>query len=633
MKKVKRSLLALVLVFAMLLTAIPAFAGETNENDKVEIAFKLGDNILTINGNPVEVQTPYAVGVGVTLVPVRVITEAFGAKVGWDGTNQTIPIEYGGVEILLQIGNPIAEVNGTPETLLAPPEISGQSTMVPLRFISETFGAVVGYDNATERVTVTKENAEEGTTVEGRIDSLRVGDSHYGWSMDNPSDYVIDRGFDGSYTYFEYDDENWIAVEIEPVKEDYSFEEDFGSLKTAASKYTMVAAEKDTSDPTVKKAYVKYKDKVETCEDYIFVANGYRYNVYMLFSNELKEEQAEASRIVSTFKLNFTQEDTHDLSNVVNGYRTYTSDTMKFSLSIPEDFTITSNEDVENDVSFVSLNEKDMYSTIHFTVYSKSDVGSAKEMCEKDHMNNKSSYNEEISRFTSPEEVRYSGFNGYSYTMNLKGESVNTYSKDTFFEVGDYTYNVSITIDRNAYSDYEKIIKSILDSIKVTALNSEETGILMRYEPDREAIYTIKGDKWSLKVPESYEKQSSNDEGTIISDVFTGTTMSFKITDVSGKRRNSDLVEDLKDLEEAAREDGDCKVVTQTGKTNAGIYTYNSMAFSTHEKDSMKVYTSVFSAIRGSKEISVIVMIPETAYSLKTKQNYVDILASLVIEP
>ena len=35
MKKVNRSLLALVLIFAMLLSAFPAFAGE---NEKVEIA-------------------------------------------------------------------------------------------------------------------------------------------------------------------------------------------------------------------------------------------------------------------------------------------------------------------------------------------------------------------------------------------------------------------------------------------------------------------------------------------------------------------------------------------------------------------------------------------------------------------
>ena len=633
MKKVKRSFLALVLVFAMLLTMVPSFAAEATENEKVEIAFKLGDNILTINGNPVEVQTPYAVGVGVTLVPVRVITEAFGAKVGWDGTNQTIPIEYGGVNILLQIGNPIAEVNGTPETLLAPPEISGQSTMVPLRFISETFGAVVGYDNETGRVTVTKETGEEGTTVEGRVDSLRIGDSYYGWSIDNPSDYTIDRGFDGSYTYFEYDEDNWIAVCVDAVDEDYSFDEDFSNIKSEASQYTMVAAEKYTDDPTVKKAYVKYKDKIETCEEYIYVSNGYRYNVYMIFANELKEELAEASRILSTFKLYFTKEDTHDLSTVKDGFRNYASDSMNLSLNIPVGFSIFSNEDVENDIYFASTDEKDYFSSIHLTVYSKSEVGSAKEMSEKDYTSNKGSYNEEITRISTPEEVKYSGFTGYSYTIKVSGESISATITDTFFEVGDYTYNISVGLDRKIHSDSEKLTKSILNSIKANPIDSEETGILMRYEPDRKATYTIKGDEWSVTVPESYEKQISGDKSVVLSDVYTGTTISISIKETTGSNRNSDLVESLKDFEESIRKDPKNKILFATGKTTTGAYTYNGFSFKTSKKNAMTVYSAIYTALRGKKEITIIVVIPEVAHSIQTKQIYLDILGSLVVEP
>ena len=633
MKKTIRNLMALVMVFAMLVSLVPAFAAEASENGKVEIAFKLGDNILTINGKPVEVETPYAVGVGVTLVPVRVITEAFGANVGWDNATKSIPIEYEGVKILLQIGNPIAEVNGTPEALLAPPEISGQSTMVPLRFISETFGAVVGYDNATGSVTVTKGAHEEGSTVEGGIESLRIGDSYYGWSMDNPSDYTIDRGFDGSYTYFEYDVDGWIGVLVDRLPEDYSFEEDFSSLKSEASEYTLVAAQKDTNDPTVKKAYIKYKDKVDTVEEYIFVANGYRFNAYYIFTNDHKEEQQEAARILTTFKPKFTKDDTHDLSTVKNGYIPYTSKSMNISFDIPVDFTIISNEDVENDVTFGSVLEKDRYSLISFCVYSKSEVGSAQELCNKDQKRNKLNCNEEISNFSTPKEVSYGGFNGYAYTYSFKSESIDTFTTDTFFEVGDYTYNIGIEIDNDSYKDAKKIIQNILNSVKATPLDPEETGILMRYEADMNTKYTIKGDKWSVKVPESYEKQNARDEHATVIDRYTGTVVSITVKDTADKRRNSDLIEDLKNLEEGARNDGNCKVVFQTQKTTAGIYTYNTMAFKTEEKDAMAVYTYVFNAIRGSKEITMMVIIPEISYSLNTRSTYADIAANIVIEP
>ena len=62
------------------------------------------------------------------------------------------------VNIELQIGNIVATVTTITETLLESPALSENGvTMVPLRFISETFGATVGYDNDTQAILVTKE--------------------------------------------------------------------------------------------------------------------------------------------------------------------------------------------------------------------------------------------------------------------------------------------------------------------------------------------------------------------------------------------------------------------------------------------------------------------------------------------
>ena len=204
MKKLLCALLAVILL------VLPVFAEETEEkeeNGRVEIEFCVGDATLLINGAEVTVEKPYVVGEGVTLVPVRVITEAFGATVGWEASTKTVTLEYPDVNIVLQIGNPTAEINGRAETLLAAPELSaGGFTMVPLRFISENFGAEVGYDNETKRITVVKDALEEGTTVEGAIENKLVGDSYYGWSMENPKDmYLDDRSFDGTRTYFNDD--------------------------------------------------------------------------------------------------------------------------------------------------------------------------------------------------------------------------------------------------------------------------------------------------------------------------------------------------------------------------------------------------------------------------------------------
>ena len=71
-----KKILSVILAAALSLSTL-AFAAE--ENSKVEISFKVGDSILSINGAKTEVETPYIAGAGTTLVPLRVITESFAA--------------------------------------------------------------------------------------------------------------------------------------------------------------------------------------------------------------------------------------------------------------------------------------------------------------------------------------------------------------------------------------------------------------------------------------------------------------------------------------------------------------------------------------------------------------------------
>lgn len=173
----KKKLIATLLTASMAFSAAPIAMADDGD---VEVSFKVGDSILLINGNPTEVETPYIASEGTTLVPLRVITEAFGAQVGWDGATKTITLTYPDVNIVLQIDNIVAQVNDHSETLLEAPALSANGvTMVPLRFISETFGADVGYDSETSAVLVTKK-AIDSSTVVGVTDMKRIGDDYYG---------------------------------------------------------------------------------------------------------------------------------------------------------------------------------------------------------------------------------------------------------------------------------------------------------------------------------------------------------------------------------------------------------------------------------------------------------------------
>lgn len=121
----------------------------------VKIQLTIDDAVVLINDKPQPplVAAPF-ISNGRTMVPVRFITETFGAKVVWDATTQSITITVNDTSISMQVGNPVVIVNGKEVKLDAPPVIRKGRTFVPLRFIMEVFGAKVDYESATRKITI-----------------------------------------------------------------------------------------------------------------------------------------------------------------------------------------------------------------------------------------------------------------------------------------------------------------------------------------------------------------------------------------------------------------------------------------------------------------------------------------------
>lgn len=85
-------------------------------------------------------------------VPIRFVAEAMGAQVAWEQTTQTVTITRTGLQIKLVIDQPTALVNDKTLPLDAPAKLVQDRTMVPLRFISEAFGAKVEWVGVEEPV-------------------------------------------------------------------------------------------------------------------------------------------------------------------------------------------------------------------------------------------------------------------------------------------------------------------------------------------------------------------------------------------------------------------------------------------------------------------------------------------------
>lgn len=94
-----------------------------------------------------------------TLVPMRAIFEAVGANVQWDEDDRTVhAIREKGDEVSLvslQIDSTTAFVNSAAVTLDVPAKIVGDRTFVPLRFVVESLGEQVEWDNDNYAVVIT----------------------------------------------------------------------------------------------------------------------------------------------------------------------------------------------------------------------------------------------------------------------------------------------------------------------------------------------------------------------------------------------------------------------------------------------------------------------------------------------
>jgi rhamnogalacturonan endolyase len=109
-----------------------------------------------INGEEKTLDSAPVIMDGRTMVPLRFISEAIGANVAWDSDSRTAVIELDGKTIKLPADSTTADIDGTEVTLDVPAKIINDRIIVPMRFVSENFGANVVWDGEAKTVTVTK---------------------------------------------------------------------------------------------------------------------------------------------------------------------------------------------------------------------------------------------------------------------------------------------------------------------------------------------------------------------------------------------------------------------------------------------------------------------------------------------
>ncbi|WP_431089467.1 stalk domain-containing protein [Paenibacillus sp. 8b26] len=152
----KKALLALLAV--SLLQANPSYAKSVRTTPVTTVY--VDDRPLQLAAQPLQLD-------GTTLIPMRQLFEAQGARLSWDGSSKTVTATKNDTVLTYRIGELAATLNGNTLSLNVPGQMVKGNTMIPLRFVSEALGSTVKWDALTRTIRIASRDDFFTTVLSG----------------------------------------------------------------------------------------------------------------------------------------------------------------------------------------------------------------------------------------------------------------------------------------------------------------------------------------------------------------------------------------------------------------------------------------------------------------------------------
>ncbi|WP_052723672.1 copper amine oxidase N-terminal domain-containing protein [Paenibacillus wulumuqiensis] len=120
---------------------------------------------ITVNGVPLVTDQAPVMSGSRTMVPLRGVFEALNAKVLWKQSTKTVTAVKGATTVVLPVGSTRATINDKLTAMDVPAKVIKGRVMVPLRFVTEAMGSKVGWNKATQTVSITTNTPTKTTPV------------------------------------------------------------------------------------------------------------------------------------------------------------------------------------------------------------------------------------------------------------------------------------------------------------------------------------------------------------------------------------------------------------------------------------------------------------------------------------
>lgn len=294
---------------------------------------------LEVDGTVIRTEVPPTVIGGRTMVPVRDIFEACGAKVNWDVNTKTITGEKGNTTVVMQIDSNMLFINEDVTEMDATPVIIDGRTLAPARYVAESFGGIVDWDaeNKVVMIDVTDDEEVTETTTEETTQSTTVTEettetttatetTTVATTVAEPSDMIVKT----------------VRTDLQKAIGTYSL----GSYETAG-KFKATAIKQTTDNwtsmatTTIDKRYVSvskvFYTRVSACYriiDSIYTSKYYSQRLSDLHTT-MTNYKKEANELIDEF---FKTRDIQELNDISNRLVQFTSD-MRTNMKVLYDNT------------------------------------------------------------------------------------------------------------------------------------------------------------------------------------------------------------------------------------------------------------------------------------------------------
>jgi len=131
----------------------------------VIVSLQVNNPMMQVNGAEAEIDagrgtTPVIVD-GRTLVPIRAIIESFDGVVDWEDASRTVKLTVEDDVVLLVLDSNTAYLNDEVYLLDVAPTVINNRTMLPIRFVAESFHFGVAWEADRETVTIIRNTLDE----------------------------------------------------------------------------------------------------------------------------------------------------------------------------------------------------------------------------------------------------------------------------------------------------------------------------------------------------------------------------------------------------------------------------------------------------------------------------------------